>query len=477
MADYKTPEFLQGTSADEWLKFMFDNTPADLDKSAGGHFWNKTRPTALVAAFLCEYHLPEVIKIFNPAWSYGTYLDELARTRGITRRAATAATGALTITGNVGATIPLGSIFATPSVNDEPSVSYRTLAAAEIPASGSVTVDIECTQTGTVGNTSANTIILVGSRLTGITAVSNSDIVSGGTEEETDESLRERIADYDKSQGESFIGCVADYKRWATNVSGVGEVTVIPAQDESGLVTIILTDANGDPATPDLCTDVFNYIMCPDNPAERRAPINALLSVVPPETLEIAVSATVELEAGYTLTAIRDNFLEKLAAYLPQAMDEGEIKYTRIAAALAATEGADDFTELLIGINDGTGEITLGTSNIRISNTQLPNVSASNLILNGGTVDDDIEAPPSTGGAMTYSELDDVIEGYYYNGTFYVDSTCTTPIKGETGKIYTDLATNQLYRYDGSAYTTIGSSANIDTMTESEIDEIYDETL
>ena len=386
MAEYETPSFLQGTSADDWMKFIIDNTPADLDKSAGGHFWNKTRPTALVAAFLCEYHFPEIIKIFNPEWSYGTYLDEIAKTRGIVRRAATAATGSLTIAGSVGATIPQGSTFATASINDEPSVSYRTLADAEIPAEGSITIDVECTQTGTVGNTSVNTVILVSSRLTGITAVTNPEAISGGTEEEADESLRERIADYDKSQGESFVGSPADYKRWAESVPGVGEATVISAQDDSGLITIIVTDANGDPATEDLCTDVYNYIMRPDSPAERLAEINAKLSITPPLTMAIAIRATIELENEATIESVKSAFLKKLTTeYLPEAMDDGEVKYSRIWSVLSTVEGVNDFTGLEIGINS-SGSITYGTANISITNTQLPSVSEADLVLTSGTV-------------------------------------------------------------------------------------------
>lgn len=386
MAEYETPSFLKGTSADDWQKFIFDNTPADLDKSAGGHFWNMTRPTALVAAFLCEYHLPEIIKIINPDWSYGTYLDDDARTRGIFRRAATAATGSLTINGTAGATIPQGSAFSTPSVNDEPSVSYRTLADAEIPANGEITIEVECTQTGTVGNTSANTVVLVSSRLTGITAVTNPEAISGGTEEETDESLKLRVAEYDKSQGESFVGSPADYKRWAESVPGVGEATVISAQDDSGLITIIITDANGDPGTDDLCTDVYNYIMRPDSPAERRAEVNARISVVPPMTMDIAIRATIELEIEATIESVKSAFLKKLTTeYLPEAMDAGEVKYSRIWSVLSTVEGVNDFTNLEIGVNTG-GSISYGTSNISITNTQLPSVTEDDLVLTSGTV-------------------------------------------------------------------------------------------
>lgn len=54
--------------------------------------------------------------------------------------------------------------------------------------------------------------------------------------------------------------------------------------------------------------------------------------------------------------------------------------------------------------------------------------------------------------------VDDVIEGYYYNGKFYKEAAHTTEITGETGKIYVDLPTNVTYRWGGSAYVEISSS-------------------
>ena len=54
--------------------------------------------------------------------------------------------------------------------------------------------------------------------------------------------------------------------------------------------------------------------------------------------------------------------------------------------------------------------------------------------------------------------VDDVIEGYYYNGKFYKEAAHTTEITGETGKIYVDLPSNKTYRWGGSAYAEISSS-------------------
>lgn len=53
------------------------------------------------------------------------------------------------------------------------------------------------------------------------------------------------------------------------------------------------------------------------------------------------------------------------------------------------------------------------------------------------------------------SYVDDVIEGYYYNGAFYNDSAHTAPITAETGKIYVDINSNKSYRYSGSAFYRI----------------------
>ena len=65
------------------------------------------------------------------------------------------------------------------------------------------------------------------------------------------------------------------------------------------------------------------------------------------------------------------------------------------------------------------------------------------------------------------SYVDDVIEGYYYNGAFYSDSAHTQEITGETGKIYVDLSTEDSYRWSGSVYVKIANQIEIDaTLTQ-----------
>ena len=54
--------------------------------------------------------------------------------------------------------------------------------------------------------------------------------------------------------------------------------------------------------------------------------------------------------------------------------------------------------------------------------------------------------------------VDDVVEGYLNNSKFYKESSYTTEITGETGKIYIDLSTSKTYRWSGSAFVVISET-------------------
>lgn len=411
MADFTTPEFLENYDADDIYVRMRGILPQDIDSSEGSHTWNLLMPTAMVASELCEYVLPQVIQLIFPEWSYGDYLDAHAQTRGMSRKAAIAATGEVTITGIEGTVVPAGTMFSTPSLNeDDPSMTYETTQEVTIPTTtpttdettddteddttdstddeilyGSVTAPIECTEPGAAGNAAKNTVIFLDSSVDGIESVTNPAAITGGTDEETDEALIERIMEYDQTQGDSFVGNVADYKRWAMSVSGIGNASVIPANDNTGTVQIVLTDTNGDPASEALCTDVYDYIMSPDNPEARLAPINAVLDITTPTLVEIAVQATVELTAEAVLEDVSAAFLASLTAYMPEAQDDGEVKITRVAAILSGTEGVNDFDDLQIGKDSG-GTIIYGDENIQIDQTEMPTITASDIALTEGTV-------------------------------------------------------------------------------------------
>lgn len=389
--EFTTPEFLENYSVDEIYDTMKSILPIDIDSSEGSHTYNFIMPTALALGELYEYVLPQVIQLIFPQWSYGEYLDSHAAIRGMSRKEATASVGEVTVTGTVGTVIPAGTLFNTASLNEEdPAISYATTVQATIPSGGSVTIDVVCQENGIIGNTAANTIILLGSAITGITGVTNENPTTGGTDEETDEALIARIEEYDQNQGDSYIGNVSDYRRWAMSVDGVGNAIVIPANNYTGLVTIVITDSNGDPASEELCTSVYDYIMSPSDPMARIAPINAYLSVIAPTLYTIQISATVELTDDGTISSVEDAFLASMQSYLQVAPNDNEIKITRVAAILSATEGVNDFTNLQIGGTTGdAATISMASENLPLDETWQPIIYASGIIFTEGTVGED----------------------------------------------------------------------------------------
>nr|WP_302665712.1 baseplate J/gp47 family protein [uncultured Agathobaculum sp.] len=371
------PEFLQNKSTDEIHTQMLDSMPGDIDKSQGQHPYNYTRPTAMIASELCQQTLPEIIKLIFPMYAYGEWLDYHAQMRGISRRPATASSGSLQLTVTKNTNIPAGSQFSTASVDGQPSVVFETTQGKYNLPEGTVEIPVKCTQTGIVGNVIAGTVIFKLSQLSGVTAVTNPEAITGGTEEEDDDSLRARIVSLDQSQSVSYVGSVADYKRWSLEVPGVGGVTVIPAQDDSGLVTLVITDSNGDPANEEICQNVYDYIMSPADPELRLTAPNVKLSVIPPTITELSISATVEVGTGSSLEAIKSTFIQEVQSYLDTARSDGEVRYTQIGKILAGVPGVYDYDALTLNS---------GATNISITNTQLPQVTSDSVLLTQGVV-------------------------------------------------------------------------------------------
>lgn len=384
MADFEIPSFLQNRSANENFKKIKSILPSDIDVSEGSHGWNLTYPIALVAAEICERILPEVVRLIIPDWSYGEFADGHAKSRGIYRRPAICASGEITITGKANTTIPAGSLFSVPAVNNEPSIDYATTTEVTIPASGTVTVPVQCTQAGTIGNTTSNTIIIVSSKLTDITSVTNEDETAGGLEEESDEELKERMAEYDKTQGYSFVGNDADYERWAKE-AGAGSATVVPPEDDSGMVTLIVTDIYGNAADEVLRDKVYNYIISPDDRNKRLAPIGATLNVTAPKEVVLHVSATVELTEGASLNNAKEKFAAQLKLYLAEAMSDKEIRYSRVCSILSSTEGIYDYIDVELSYDVGFDTFNC-MENIEIQENELYVIDESSITLTVGTV-------------------------------------------------------------------------------------------
>lgn len=379
MEEFVVPSFLKGESAEEILERMLERLPEDLDVSEGNHIYNLLMPTAVEKERFVGFILQEAIKLIFPKYcsGYDQIVDYHAATCGMRRKSPFYATAAVTVTGEPGTVVPIGMQVATASVNEEPSIYFETTEEAVIDEDGSCIVTAQSLEPGMIGNVAAGAISFSDGSVDGISSVINKEAARGGVEEEATESLIQRIVEYEANQGFSFVGCKADYKRWAEEVDGAGTAVVIPPKDDSGVIQIILTDYAGSPATESLCSAVYEHIMQTENPNDRKATINAKLVVLPPELVPVAIAAEVELGRDYTVDMIKTAFLANLQTYLKEVPGDGEFRYSKAYSILSHTEGVEDI---------GAFTMNEAMENIPVQQDEFPSVTAESVQLVAVTV-------------------------------------------------------------------------------------------
>lgn len=371
--EFIAPSFINENDADTIQERMMDELPADIDNTPGGFPWDFTRPTAIEKSELIQFHLVQTLMLMFPMWAWDKWLDYHAEIAGITRKKARYASGELRVNGIVGTAIPKGSVFATVAA-DTSSIEYTTEEEYIIGEDGMVTAAITAVLAGTNGNVAANTITLSIKPIKGVTSIYNENAVTGGTEEEDDESLRVRIQEANESITSSFVGNNSDYIRWAKEVSEVGSVVVVPEWNGAGTVKLVLLDDKGQPADESIIKNVENYICREDAPLLRKAPIGAIVKVDKPKSIALSYASSITLADGYDINKITASFENELIQYYKTAKQDGEIKYTKVSAILSHTEGVSDFTNL--SINDNT-------RNILIDQDEYPMTESVAMTING----------------------------------------------------------------------------------------------
>ena len=370
---YVPPVVLSDMDDEQIHQRMLSVLPIDIDATAGGFASDFTKPAALEKASMIMT-INDVIQMFFPAWSFGTWLDQIALQMGIRRRPAGPAYGYVTITGDEGKLIPAGYLFATPSADGESNIEYEVMEDEVIGSDLTAVAYVRCTQEGLIGNVPAGSITLMVEPMTGIESLINNEHMMGGTEEESDDSLRERISERDLNIDVSFVGNPSDYKRWALEVTGVGSVVVIPEWKGhgTGTVKLIVLDGNGEPANPTILEEVYNHIMSPDDDNNRLAPVDAVLTVDTAVLLTVDISANVELDDGATIQSVSTSLAEAFNAYTEEAYGEGLIRITRVGSLLSKTPGVVDYTGL---------QINGGTVNIPVVQDDYPSVGTITLVV------------------------------------------------------------------------------------------------
>lgn len=343
-----------------------------VDKSEGSYVWDSLSPVAIENVFI-RMALQKALKLgFAQTVDAENikFLVMRAEEHGVYRKAATYATGKIHVTGKAKTIVPSGIKLATEADADLniKSVFFVTTETVTISDDGTADVAIKAVDAGVSGDVSAGSIVLLATARKNVYSVTNQAATTGGTDDESLESLLARYLEKVRNPGTS--GNMADYKQWATSVNGVGDAHVIPLWNGEGTVKVVVLGADKKPAAADIVEAVRQYINDKAATGDRMAPIGATVTIVPASTVSMTLDATIVMNAsaGVALSAIQASLTSALEAYLSKmAFQTSTIRYSRIGAIILDQTGVVDYSSLTI--NGQTGNLSLQEDQVAIVGT------------------------------------------------------------------------------------------------------------
>ena len=272
---------------------MLTQVDDSIDKREGSMIQTAIGPVAwfLEGLFLM---LDQIQKNAYASTAVGESLDYIVAERGLTRKAAVAAVRQ----GTFNREIPAGSAFRT--IDGENSVIFTS---GDLISSGSTYVyQMTCTTAGTAGNSYTGNILPI-TAITGLTLATIGEIITEGTDEETDTALRARY--FETFDAQAFGGNIAAYRQAILAIEGVGAVQVYPAYNGGGTVLCSILDSNYTPATETLVGAV-QAVICPSEEGQVEpsangygmAPIGAACKITTATNLTLNMSMTVSCDAS-----------------------------------------------------------------------------------------------------------------------------------------------------------------------------------
>lgn len=307
--------------------------------------------------------LPAVVSMLFIDPGSGPFIDKVAQDYyGLERREGTKARCAVTLFGQYGAVIPAGTVFLTAS-----GLRFRLTEPVVIPPEGRAGGVLEAEETGAVYNVLPGAVDRMAVNLAGLDGYENAR-GEGGTDRESDEALYLRVVDARKRPATSGNGW--DYRRWALEVEGVGEVKVVELWDGPGTVGLTLVDSSFRIPSEEIVRAVLAHV-------QENRPIGAEVTVRAAQPVEISVSARI-VPLGTTPGAVQEELKVRLEEqfqrmirqkcssiyYGPEEDRSYTLPYNRVLTLLLSIDGVDTFTALTV--NGGEEDITIPADSIPV---------------------------------------------------------------------------------------------------------------
>lgn len=268
-----------------------------------------------------------------PQTAQGKYLDSHASLRGLSRIAATKATGTLRFTVETAPVSDLaveaGTVCMTADEVRFETMEDTMLAAgtlhAEAPAAAM--------EAGSPGNVSAGTIRILTACPVGITGCTNPAAFSGGADGEDDETLRARILEsYQRLPNGANA---AFYEQEAMKHTGVAAASAVGRPRGIGTVDVYVTEPSGLPHTA-LLEEIR------ENLQEKRE-IAVDLQVKAPDTAVVDVSAEIAVKDGLLFDTVRDAAATVVRSYFSGQLLGKPVRLAELGNRIYSVSGVENY--------------------------------------------------------------------------------------------------------------------------------------
>lgn len=329
-----------------------------LDKREGSIIYDALAPFCQVlAGFFME--LRGFYQDTFAVTATGEALDNRAAEQGITRYPATYAIKLGYFADGEGTpmAVPMGARFST--VSETNPINYTVVDyyygdnGLYVPGY----YQLRCEKPGTVGNQYSGNLVNI-TFIQGMATAELTTLLHPARDEETDEELRTRY--FAALNQKAFGGNIADYREKVMALDGVSAVQVYPTWNGGGTVKISIVDPEYNPVSEEYIAEVQELIDPENSQGETGdglgiAPIGHQVTVVTPEEVDVAVSATLVLRPGYAVGQVQgpiqtalEKYIEELRKGWAQSNDMNEYSMSmfiaRVTSAIINVPGVANVT-------------------------------------------------------------------------------------------------------------------------------------
>lgn len=337
-------------TAKEITTSILNNMPDSYNRSDGSVIYDLQAPVGQELAGIEETNDAILANAF-----FDTADDEhkeiIAKDRAnITRRAATYASGTVTIEGVPGTVIEAGT-----QVASDYSI-FDTVEEVTVGVGGGVDVEVICEDAGADGNVPAGAIYEFPTTIADLYTVTNASAMTGGYDIE---SIEDFAARYSAVIAQSVgAGTASDYEKWALEVDGVGAAVCFARTPSVGSVTTYIMDQGHSAASASLVTQVHDYIE-----TKRPTPAQSIVLSVAELTVNVSLTAYVEGEASSYQTAI-ENAINTYITSIGFSGASRRVSAAIIADRVLGVSGVTDIDDLLL--NGSADSISLASTQIAV---------------------------------------------------------------------------------------------------------------